>query len=88
MDEFDVADYGNGDMGKALAGLRAEKALVVGVESDILFPAEQQRELARLLRDSGTEVSEHILGSPQGHDSFLVDLEGFGACISDFLDGL
>ena len=88
MDEFDVADYGNGNLGKALAGLKTEKALVIGVESDILFPAEQQRELARLLRDSGAEVSEHILASPQGHDSFLVDLEGFGACISEFLDAL
>jgi len=29
-----------------------------------------------------------MLDSPQGHDSFLVDLEGFGACMAEFLDTL
>lgn len=88
MDEFDVADHGQGDMAKAVARLQAESALVVGVESDILFPAEQQQELGQLLRDGGAEVTECILTSPQGHDSFLVDLEGFGACIAAYLDDL
>ncbi len=88
MDEFDAAQHGQGDMGRAMARLKTEKALVMGVESDILFPAEQQRELSELLRGCGTEVSEHMLTSPQGHDSFLVDLEGFGACITEFLDQL
>ncbi len=88
MDEFDIAEHGQGDPGRAMARLETEKALVIGVESDILFPAEQQRELSGLLRGFGAEVSEHILGSPQGHDSFLVDLDGFGSCISEFLDAL
>lgn len=88
MDDFDVAEHGNGDIGRALSRLQVERALVIGVESDILFPSEQQRELAAALRESGVEVSESILESPQGHDSFLVDLEGFGACIAEFLDTL
>ena len=84
----DVAEHGGGKLDRAFAGLKTEKALVMGVESDILFPSEQQRELSRWLGDSGIEVHETVLGSPQGHDSFLVDLEGFGTCIANFLDAL
>lgn len=88
MDGFDVAEHGGGKVDRAFARLKTEQALVMGVESDILFPSEQQRELARWLGDSGIEVHETMLDSPQGHDSFLVDLEGFGACMAEFLDAL
>lgn len=88
MDGFDAVEHGGGKVGKAFASLRVEQALVAGVETDILFPCEQQRELAQWLEAGGARVHESILASPQGHDSFLVDLEGFGACIADFLDSL
>jgi len=88
MDLFDAVDFG-GSLEAAFDRLRTERALVLGVDSDILFPSDQQRELATLLRDrTGARVSEAILPSPQGHDSFLVDLERFGARIADFLDEL
>lgn len=88
MDLFDAADHGGGDLATAFARLRVQRALVTGVTSDILFPCEQQRELAGHLQDAGTDVSTAILPSPQGHDSFLVDLERFGAVVADFLDRL
>ena len=88
MDNFDVAEHGGGKLATAFGKLKAGRALVMGVESDILFPCEQQRELARYLAEAGVEVHESILASPQGHDSFLVDIEGFGACIADFLETL
>ncbi len=42
-----------------LAGVGRVKCptLVVGVVSDILFPVEQQREMTRLLEESGRSVS-------------------------------
>jgi homoserine O-acetyltransferase len=85
MDGFDVAEHGRGKLEAAFAKLQVEQALVVGVESDILFPCEQQRELAQGLESNDIQMHKSILNSPQGHDSFLVDLESFGACIADFL---
>lgn len=61
-------------------------ALVLGVDSDILFPLHQQRELAGALEASGSEVSFHALSSVQGHDAFLVDFDSFGLPIKEWLE--
>jgi homoserine O-acetyltransferase len=61
------------------------RALVLGVETDILFPLHQQRELAAALEATGNDVSFSALGSVQGHDAFLVDFERFGAPIREWL---
>lgn len=88
MDLFDAAEHGDGSLEAAFSRLRAQRALVIGVESDILFPSDQQRELAFLLLQSGAETTEKMLPSPHGHDSFLVDLDRFGTVIGEFLDRL
>lgn len=88
MDLFDAAEHGSGGGRGWSARLATQRALVIGVESDILFPADQQRELAAALEVAGAEVTAEFLPSPQGHDSFLVDLERFGAAIGRFLDRL
>ena len=47
-------------------------ALVLGVQSDILFTVEQQREVADALRMAGNgRVSYYELGGVWGHDTFL-----------------
>src|SRR5690606_24876765 len=46
MDLFDAAEHGGGDAAVALARLRVESALVMGVETDALFPVHQQLALA------------------------------------------
>lgn len=48
-------------------------ALVLGVDSDILFPLQQQRDLAGAIEATGSEVSYQALSSDKGHDAFLVD---------------
>ncbi|KAG4431040.1 hypothetical protein IFR05_013478 [Cadophora sp. M221] len=72
-----------------LKGLRDHPALVMGVASDILFPAWQQREIAETLRRAGNTRVTHVeLGedvSLFGHDSFLLDLEHIGANLKQFL---
>lgn len=85
MDAFDVDDHAShGEpVLKALAGL--ESASVIGVESDILFPLDQQRELATELEAAGVKTVFHDLPSIQGHDAFLVDHDRFGPVISDYL---
>lgn len=77
------------DLIAGLAPLRDHPALVMGVASDILFPAWQQREIAETLRRAGNTRVTHVeLGedvSLFGHDSFLLDLEHIGANLKRFL---
>ncbi|HET6546616.1 MAG TPA: homoserine O-acetyltransferase [Rhodanobacteraceae bacterium] len=87
-DWFDLAEYGHGRVADGLARIAIERALVIGVESDILFPLQQQEEVADGLRAAGADVEFVALDSPQGHDAFLVDIPRFGAAIAGFLAAL
>src|SRR5574337_968813 len=89
-DWFDLAEYGGAPdpataVRNALAKMKLERALVIGVETDILFPLEQQQQLAEDLRATGTDTTFVGLDSPQGHDAFLVDAGRFGAAIGAFM---
>jgi len=88
MDWFDLAEYGDGDATTALGRIALDKALVIGVETDILFPLQQQEQLADGLRAGGADVTFTPLPSPQGHDAFLVDIARFGPVVGDFLGSL
>lgn len=85
MDWFDAADYGQGDAMRALASIKLDKALSIGVQTDILFPLQQQEQIAEGLRAGGCEAEFAPLPSPQGHDAFLVDIERFSPAIAGFL---
>jgi homoserine O-acetyltransferase len=87
MDLFDAAEHG-GSVEAALARVEARRALVIGVETDFLFPIDQQQELADGLRKAGRDVRFEALASVQGHDSFLIDMDRFCPVIGDFLAGL
>ena len=88
MDLFDLAEYADGDLMAGLARIRVAKALSIGVHTDILFPLQQQQEIADGLRAGGAEAEFVALPSPQGHDAFLVDIERFGPVIAGFLGRL
>jgi len=86
MDWFDLGEGCAGTTAQGLAGIRGlERALAIGVQTDILFPLQQQEEIADGLRASGSEATFLPLPSPQGHDAFLVDSERFGPAVRDFL---
>ena len=87
-DWFDIAEYGEGDVAKALQRIVVERALVIGVSTDILFPLSQQQQIVDGLRAAGAAVDFVPLDSPQGHDAFLVDIAHFGPAIRGFLDNL
>ncbi len=87
MDLFDVADHG-GSVNAGLARVHAKRTLVVGVTTDILFPLEQQRQIADGLVKAGREVMYKELDSIYGHDSFLVDAERFGPVVAEFFSQL
>lgn len=82
-DLFDVAEHG-GSVTAGLGKVGTERALVVGVETDILFPIAQQRELAAGLDARNREVHLVELPSLQGHDSFLVDMDRFRPVLAAF----
>ncbi len=85
MDLFDAVDHGGGTLEGAFAKLRLKAALVIGVETDILFPIHQQAELARLLAAPERRVEFARLDCLQGHDSFLIESARFSAVIGPFL---
>ena len=88
MDWFDLAEYADGDVLAGLAKIRVEKALAIGANTDILFPVQQQQQVADGLRAGGADARFIGLESPQGHDAFLVDFERFGPAVRGFLDAL
>ncbi|MCD0248094.1 homoserine O-acetyltransferase MetX [Xanthomonas melonis] len=75
--------------GQVLAGLsriRIARVLSIGANTDILFPVQQQEQIADGLRAGGADARFIGLDSPQGHDAFLVDFARFGPAVRDFLD--
>jgi len=84
-DWFDIAEYGEGSILEGLKRIRVERAMVIGVSTDILFPLEQQEQIADGLKAAGAAVEFVALDSPQGHDAFLVDIENYSRAIGGFL---
>ncbi len=87
-DWFDIAEYGNGNVREGLKRIAVERALVIGVSTDILFPLVQQEQIADGLEAAGAMVEFVALDSPQGHDAFLVDIENYSRAIGGFLQRL
>ena len=69
MDGHDVG-RGRGGTAEALTGIGAP-ALVVGIDSDALYPLQEQRAIADGLPDARFEV----ISAPHGHDGFLIETE-------------
>jgi len=84
-DLFDLAEHG-GSLKSGFARLGLERALVIGVETDILFPLHQQRELAEGLTAAGIDTRLVELDCIRGHDSFLVEMDAFRPVICEFFD--
>jgi homoserine O-acetyltransferase len=84
-DWFDIAEYGGGNVHEGLKRIRLERAMVIGVSTDILFPLVQQEQIAMGLQEAGAAVEFVALDSPQGHDAFLVDIDNYSRAIGGFL---
>jgi homoserine O-acetyltransferase len=76
------------DRGGVAAALHRISAttLVLGVDSDRLFPVTDQRTIARHLRHGldGSDVA--VVESPYGHDGFLIEVAEVGAHLRRLLD--
>lgn len=100
MDLFDFGSHGatpqgdavvhahaDSDVARAASFLRVERALVIGVEEDLLFPVEQQRAVASVLRAAGIDTDYVELSSAYGHDAFLTEEQLFTPVLAGFLQG-
>ena len=85
MDWYDLGESCGGTVDQGLTRIRIERALAIGVHTDILFPLQQQRQIAEGLRAGGADATFLPLESPQGHDAFLVDIDRFGPAVAGFL---
>jgi homoserine O-acetyltransferase len=83
MDRFDLAAHGDSVALFRRAAL--ESALVIGVQTDLLFSVTEQQAIAGALEAAGVPTRFSPLSCIEGHDAFLVDLNTFGAEIGGFL---
>ena len=80
MDTHDVA-RGRGEFEAVLRSVR-QPALVVTVDTDVLYVPEEQRVMARHMPAARLERLE----SPHGHDAFLIHVDELSALVADFRD--
>ena len=97
---MDLQDLGlpNDDDGSLTGGLAAgiqrigskgAKALIMGVEQDMLIPISEQRHVADVLRAAGRDVEFVVVDDVRGHDAMFnaqAGLEHFGPPIQTFLE--
>ena len=82
-DLFDFAEHG-GSLAAAFSRLHLERVLVIGVETDILFPIHQQRELGEYFSAVCEDTTLVELDCIKGHDSFLVEMDAFRPVLCEF----
>ena len=84
MDLHDIG-RGRGGLDSALSRISAP-TLAMGITSDVLYPAYQQRAIHEAVAARGRSSEYVEIRSAHGHDAFLLDLDQVGPPIARFLD--
>jgi homoserine O-acetyltransferase len=84
MDLHDVA-RGRGSLERAMARVTVPN-LTIGINSDMLYPAYQQRHMSNMLSHRGVPNRFVEVDSHHGHDAFLINFDQVGEPIAKFLD--
>jgi homoserine O-acetyltransferase len=79
MDTHDVG-RGRGGLEAALSRLRRIPSLFVGIDTDVLYTAQEVREMAAMSGGIYREIK-----SPHGHDAFLIETDQVENILTDFL---
>ncbi len=83
MDRHDVG-AGRGSAAQALMSFRGP-VVCLGIDSDVLYPTYEQREIVRLFRNNGNDARYVEITSPHGHDAFLIEFDALGVVIGEFV---
>jgi len=83
MNSHDIG-RGRGGVAAALSRVSAQ-ALVLGIDSDRLFPVEHQRLIASLLPSTIDGGEAVVISSPFGHDGFLIEADVVGGHLERLL---
>jgi homoserine O-acetyltransferase len=84
MNSQDVG-RGRGSVEEALASIRA-KSLVIGIDSDRLFPISDQQRIADHIGGEMIGGQLHVIKSEFGHDGFLIEREIVGPLVAQLLN--
>lgn len=83
IDAMDSHDLGRGrGPREAILNRIKQRALVIGISSDMLYPVSEVRSMAAAMPNAEFAV----LDSPNGHDSFLIDTGKLETIVTRFLE--
>ena len=82
MDGHDVGK-GRGGVEAALHSIKA-KTLSIGIDSDLLYPVNEQKEIAKMV----PQGTYREIRSVNGHDAFLIEYDQLNPMIKEFLNGI
>ena len=85
LDYFDPAADTNDDLVAALKPATAD-FLVASFTSDWRFSPERSREIVRALQSNKLNVSYTEVNCPQGHDSFLLEIDDYTRVLRAYLN--
>jgi len=87
MDGYDAASKTHGDLELAMSDIKA-KLLVVGFDSDWLYPPKRSKEIQLAAMNVNVPCSCVILEGKQGHDSFLFASDDYVNIIKGFIESV
>ena len=86
MDTHDLSG-GSGDFSGMLSKIRSN-LLLVAIDSDILYPPGEIREIAELCRQNNVACRYAVIRSLHGHDGFLIEFDQLNRILMDFWETL
>jgi homoserine O-acetyltransferase/O-succinyltransferase len=83
---MDLHDLGRGRGGPEAAFARMRPPLLsIGINSDILYPSHQSREIVEIARRAGIDAVYAEMDSPHGHDAFLIESDQLATLLRPFI---
>ncbi len=87
MRSMDLHDVGDLSVAARETGLRVNRIIGVGIDTDILYyPAEVEQWVAEYAA-AGLDARYRELASPYGHDAFLIEWDGVEGVLREALEG-